>query len=148
MESTLKFIQSITEYNDLSVIFNVLNTRTKELDAIKAAQRMESEQRERESLWELWKLNAESLINAGSEKRTAIATTYRVILSNKWIARDCESTCGECGKDFDEYYESIFCSGLTACQDCIDHVDMSLVFDDMSNDLDRREKKIKIDNGA
>ncbi len=140
MQNALKFIDS-AKSEELFKLEHAIKKRMDQIQEEEKLQRLESEQKERNQQWELWKERTLVLMEQFGEARIAVEEAYKS-LSNLWIQRNGESTCPECGKECDDYYEFIFCSTIEACSECTDSVDLRLFFDDMQREI-VQTKRIK-----
>jgi hypothetical protein len=145
MQNLLKFIASVNVPEDLFIIDNAVKKRFAELEALLDTRIKENEQCEREQLWKLWRERAIEMIEEeGIEKRAAIYGAFGR-LHNVWIERNGESDCGNCGKREDYYYESVFCKSIAVCDECTECVDMSHLYDEMSDEIRECKRNKSID---
>lgn len=140
MQNMLKFIES-ANWADLYIIKNAIDKRTKELDVQANSLRVEMEDKERTTQWNIWKERAQSLVDCGNNRYDAVKQSFYT-LSNLWICRDHESTCLQCGEERDEYYEFLFRYYIQVCSECTEVVDLTDVFDVMREEI-HESKRIR-----
>jgi len=138
MKNVLTFIKTANE-NNLFKLQEAIEARIENILLERSAQIEENEQRERTALWQVWQNSAISLMATGLSKGAAIEESFKS-LSNLWIQRNEETTCPECGEDYDEYYEFIFDHSITACCLCTDCVDLRPVFTHMAAEMQKSKK--------
>lgn len=143
LQNLLKWIEVSALTSDLFTIQDAVKRQFARLDQLENLERREKEAKEREDQWKLWKDTAQTLMKNGTEKWEAIETAYET-LSNLWIERNSESTCSNCLKECDEYFEHIFDSSAALCGICAESAKCDSIFDQMSDEL-RDVKKRSID---